>query len=123
MASACASAPAASPELALDCERLLATAPEATAVPVEDMPRLLNPDDVQRRLSSLYDERVPRRAVVHLLVQPDGRISHGCVRQGSGDLAFDRAALAALVIARFRPGVLDGLAVDAWVALPIGIGL
>ena len=118
----CASAPAAPVELVPDCGELFAEAPEGTTVPVADMPRLLNEGDVQRRLAWLYGKDTSRRAVVQILVQPDGRVSHGCVRQPSGDREFDRAALEAAREARFRPATLAGREVDAWVALPLIAG-
>ena len=118
----CASTPQDAAELRLDCEALAGTAPEGTRVAREDMPRLLNPGDVHRRLTGLYREDVARAAVVQVLVEPDGSVSHGCVRQGSGDVEFDRAALEAAQTGRFRPGQLDGKPVDAWVTLPLRLG-
>lgn len=120
---ACASAPANPPEMVMRCDQLLGTAPEGTNVPESDMPRLMNADDVHRRLTWLYKRETSRRAVVQLLVEPDGTISHGCVRTPSGDGEFDKAALQAAEVARFRPGQLNGAAVDAWVMLPISIGM
>jgi TonB family protein len=117
----CASAPSGTPaELVIDCETLFATAPRGTTVASADMPRLLNPADVQRQLAGL--NRAPRPAVVQALVQPDGSVSHACIRQSSQNTSFDRAALDAIRVARFRAAVLAGTAVDAWVALPVGAG-
>jgi TonB family protein len=120
---ACASAPAHPSELVIRCDQLFATAPEGTNVPQSDMPRLLNGDDVYRRVTWLYQREVSRRAVVQLLVQPDGTVSHGCVRTPSGDAEFDQAALQSAEVARFRPAQLNGAAVDAWVTFPITIGM
>lgn len=92
-------------------------------VPQADTPRLLNAGDVHRRLTWLYTHEASRRAVVQLLVQPDGTVSHGCVRMPSGDAEFDQAALQSAEVARFRPGYLNGTPVDAWVALPISLGM
>jgi TonB family protein len=117
----CASAPPGSPaELVLDCETLFATAPRGTAVASADMPRLLNPEDVLRQIPG--PRGAPRPAVVQALVQPDGTVSHACIRQSSQNAAFDRAALDAMRVARFRAAVVAGTAVDAWVALPVGAG-
>ena len=118
----CASTPESPAELIPDCEELFATAPEGTAVASEDMPRLLNPGDVHRRLTWLYEEEAERTAVVQLLVQPDGSISHGCVRQRSGDVEFDRAVLEAARTGRFRPAQLHGRPVAAWVVMPMRLG-
>jgi TonB family protein len=120
--SGCASSPATPMQMVLSCEQLFGSAPEGTIVPREDMPRLRNPGDVQRRLTWLYREETARQAVVQLLVQPDGSVSHGCVRQTSGNAEFDRAALEAAREARFEPAHLEGRQVDAWVALPLSVG-
>jgi TonB family protein len=109
-------------QMVLGCERLFGSAPEGTIVPREAMPRLRNPGDVQRRLTWLYREETARQAVVQLLVQPDGSVSHGCVRQTSGNAEFDRAALEAAREARFEPAQLEGKPVDAWVMLPVSVG-
>lgn len=87
------------------------------------MPSLLNAGDVHRRLTWLYKRETSRRAVVQLLVQPDGTVSHGCVRTPSGDAEFDQAALQAAEVARFRPGQLNGAAVEAWVMFPMSVGM
>jgi TonB family protein len=54
----------------------------------------------------LYKRDTSRRAVLQLLVQPDGTVSHGCVRSPSGDAEFDQAALQSAEVARFRHGHL-----------------
>jgi TonB family protein len=120
--SGCASSPSTPRQLVLSCAQLFGSAPEGTIIPRENMPRLRNPGDVQRRLTSLYREETARQAVVQLLVQPDGSVSHGCVRQTSGSAEFDRAALEAAEEARFEPAHLEGRPVDAWVVLPLSVG-
>lgn len=107
----------------MGCDEILGSAPEGTTVPMTDMPRVLNPGDVHRRLTWLYERETSRRAVLQLLVQPDGTVSHGCVRMPSGDTEFDQAALQSAEVARFRPAYLNGKAVDAWVALPLSVGM
>ena len=121
--SGCASAPAVPPALVMGCDDLAATAPEGTNVPQSDMPRLLNGGEVHRRLTWLYKPDTSRRAVLQLLVQPDGTVSHGCVRTPSGDTEFDQAALESAEVARFRPGYLNGAAVEAWVTFHISVGM
>lgn len=123
LTTSCASAPASPAELVTSCEQLTSSAPEGTTVPQADMPRLLNGDAVHRRLTRLYTRDTSRRAVLQLLVQPTGTVSHGCVRMPSGDAEFDRAALRSAEVARFSPGHLYGDAVDAWVTVPISVGM
>jgi TonB family protein len=118
----CASSPSTPRQMVLSCAQLFGSAPEGTMVPRENMPRLRNPGDVQRRLMWINREATARQAVVQLLVQPDGSVSHGCVRQTSGNVTFDRAALEAAKEARFEPAQLEGRPVDAWVVLPLGVG-
>ena len=119
----CASAPATPVTLVMRCSELERSAPEGTSIPQTDMPRLLNGDDVHRRLTWLYRRDTSRRAVVQLLVQPDGTVSHGCLRTPSGDAEFDQAVLQSAEVARFEPGYLNGAAVDAGVTLPISVGM
>jgi TonB family protein len=123
LTSSCASAPVIPAVLVMSCDQLVGSAPDGTMVLQADMPLLLNPDDVHRRLVWIYKRQTSRRAVLQLLVQPDGTVSHGCVRVPSGDADFDQAALQSAEVARFRPGHLAGTALDAWVIFPVSIGL
>jgi TonB family protein len=105
------------------CDELAVSAPEGTNVSQSDMPRLLNAGEVHRRLTWLYNRDTSRRALLQLLVRPDGTVSHGCVRTPSGDAEFDQAALKSAEVARFSPGHLNGSPVDAWVTFPISVGM
>ena len=116
----CASARSTPADMPLSCERLLETAPAGTRVPVKDQPRLQNGGELARELAHAYARTPPHAATLQLLVQPDGRASHGCVRRSSGDRAFDQLALRVSVeTSRFEPARLNGTAVAAWVAFPV----
>jgi hypothetical protein len=92
------------PPAALDCADLDIDVP--ASIPRFDdrrSPVLLNHDTVGALARSLY--RVPwqRIARLEVLVGADGKVSHACVGQTSLDSAFDRVALKASEVARFRP--------------------
>jgi hypothetical protein len=92
------------PPTALDCADLGIDVP-ASAPRFDDRrsPVLLNDDTVGATARSLY--RVPWQRIARLkvLVGADGKVSHACVDQTSVDSAFDRVALEASEVARFRP--------------------
>jgi len=92
------------PPAAFDCADLGVDVPAST--PRFDdrrSPVLLNDDAVGATARSLY--RVPWQRIARLkvLVGADGKVSHACVGQTSLDSAFDRVALKASEVARFRP--------------------
>ncbi|HUE77873.1 MAG TPA: TonB family protein [Longimicrobiales bacterium] len=108
-------------DMVLDCEVLSLDTLDATMVAEPDMPRLVNEAEVQARLEWLMDDARGHRTQVQLLVQPNGFVSHGCVREASGDADFDRAALEAAREARFQPATRGGVAVPAWVMFWLGL--
>ena len=92
------------PTAVLDCGDLAVEVPDSIP-PFDDRrsPVLLNGDSVSALARSLY--RIPwqRLATLKVLVQADGTVSHACVTEASLDSAFDRVALRASELARFRP--------------------
>jgi TonB family protein len=101
------------------CDQLFETAPEAMSVNLPDAPRLLNGPAVGAEVERSYHEPWNRVAVVQALVQPDGRISHGCLLATSGDPRYDAAALTAARSTRWDPAMRDGKEVEAWVSFPV----
>jgi TonB family protein len=103
----------------MSCRAFYDTAPKGAGVRIDEAPRILNQTAVADTLSQLYQMPRLRKGVVELLVERDGRISHACMYESSGDRAFDRAVLQASTVARFRPARSRGLPVIAWIAIPV----
>lgn len=88
------------------------------------MPRLLNPEDVDRAIAREYP-RVQKGAgiggttVVRLFVDEEGCVRHMIVKESSGNEGLDRAALRVLGVARFAPAINRDEKVGVWIEFPM----
>jgi TonB family protein len=91
---------------------------------VQQMPQLLNADEVTRALVRNYppilrDAGIGGAVVVWLLIDESGRVVKTEVQESSGQSALDRAALEVGELMRFSPASNRGQAVKVWVAVPV----
>ena len=63
----------------------------------------------------------PRRAIVGLVVRPDGSVTEARLRTASGDPRFDATALEAVSLLRFSPGLLNRVPIPVFVAFPVQV--
>ena len=107
-------------ELAVDLDRLAATAEAAEAlVSIADLdqrPRVVHQPGPL--LTPELRRKVPATVTVLFVVDPSGRVEDPSV-QKSTDPAFERAALAAVAQWRFDPGTRDGQPVRFRMRVPI----
>ncbi len=114
----------------LALETPVLTAPETTVlapagglpgVRADAPPRLLNWDDVTRRILAEYrpDVRRPGEVVLRIRVDVRGRPGEARVERSSGDPALVEAALAVVPMMEFAPAESRDRRVEAWAVLPI----
>jgi TonB family protein len=84
-------------------------------------PRLLNWDDVTRRILAEYrpDVRRPGEVVLRIRVDAEGRPGEAHLERASGDPALAEAALRAVPRMRFAAAESRNRHVEAWAVLPI----
>ena len=109
------------PVLAAPPTTTLASADGLPGVRAEAPPRLLNWDDVTRRILAEYrpDVRRPGEVVLRIRVDAEGRTGEVRVERASGDPALAEAALTVVPHMRFAPAESRDRRVEAWAVLPI----
>jgi TonB family protein len=84
-------------------------------------PRFLNASRLEIEMQRLGEE-IPagqrREVVVHIEVRLDGTPGEIRVGTASGDVIFDRRVVDLARIARFEPGLIDGIPVATWAQVP-----
>ncbi|MEX2283027.1 MAG: TonB family protein [Gemmatimonadota bacterium] len=93
-------------------------------VPLTVHPRLLNRSEVLRLLERFYPPMLMQAgiagtSIVWLRIDEEGRVIETRIKQGSGQAAFDKAALEVANKARFSPAYNRDLKVKVWVELPV----
>lgn len=89
-------------------------------VPVEVMPELLNPDEVQRALeneypSTLRDAGIGGEVILHILIDENGAAQRVVIAGSSGYDTMDRAAARIAEVMRFSPAVNRNERVPVWI--------
>ena len=85
-------------------------------------PRMLNEDEVKRVLGREYpallkDAGIGGTVSVHLFIERDGRVGNALVKESSGHVALDRAALKVARAARFSPALNREEPVALWISI------
>ena len=98
-----------------------------TGIRVDEAPVPVNGDQIQAAMQQVADDGMDRqwegrRALVWVNVSESGGVRDTRISRSSGDSALDRALLAAVAVARFRPAVLDDEPVAVWVEIPVRVG-
>jgi protein TonB len=96
-------------------------------VPITVYPRLLNRSEVLRLLERHYPPMLMQAgiagtSIVWLRLDEEGQVIETRIKQGSGQAAFDKAALEVASKARFSPAYNRDLKVKVWVELPVVFG-
>lgn len=94
---------------------------------VEQLPILLNSDEVQRRLGREYVRLAasfganPPAGTAHfwILVQTSGELTEIELEASSGSESLDAAARRVVDAMEYRPAILGNCAVTAWIRLPV----
>lgn len=109
------------PVLSAPEETVLAPASGLPGVRADAPPRLLNWDDVTRRILAEYrpDVRRPGEVVLRIRVDAEGRAGEARLEKASGDPALAEAAMAVVPHMRFAPAESRDRKVEAWTVLPI----
>jgi TonB family protein len=105
----------------LDCGELATWEAEGSHEP----PALLNREEVLQRLAEgLSDPPAGTlRALVDMRVTRTGSVDRACVVESSGYGPFDRAAVEAAFLLRFRPGTTDGEPRSVSIRLPFAVNV
>ncbi len=87
-------------------------------------PRLLNQDEVNRVLEREYppllmDAGIGGTVQVHLFIERHGRVGNALVKESSGHVGLDEAALKVAMAARFSPAMNREEPVALWITLDI----
>jgi len=104
------------------------TVPEGeTGVRVDEAPVPKNGDQIRAAMQQVADDGMDRqwegrRALIWVRVGDTGGVQDTRISRSSGDSALDRALLAAVAVARFRPAVLDDEPVAVWIEIPVRVG-
>ncbi len=85
---------------------------------------ILNPDDIIQAMKREYpplltSEGVTGRALVWVLIGPDGRVREMDLRETTHQASLDRTAMRIARIYRFEPVNRDGCAVSAWATVSL----
>jgi len=87
---------------------------------LECPPAVRSKADLRRYTAALESFGAPPgRAVLQFLVRPDGSLTAFQLRISSGDRDFDRAALSAVPLLSFHPGLINQIPVPGLVRIPI----
>ncbi len=90
-------------------------------------PRLLNDEEVKRALEREYpallkDAGIGGTTEVHLFVGETGRVENALVKETSGHVALDEAALKTVRVGRFSPAMNRDKVVAVWLSMDITFG-
>jgi TonB family protein len=93
-------------------------------VPYTVKPELLNRDEANRALLKEYppdlrQKKIGGTILVWLLVDENGRVTKAQVRESSGSVQLDAAALSVSQVMRFSPAKLREQTVAVWITIPI----
>jgi TonB family protein len=96
-------------------------------IQVDEAPVPVNGDQIRAAMQQVADDGMDRqwegrRAFIWVRVGDTGGVQDTRISRSSGDSALDRALLAAVAVARFRPAVLDDEAVAVWIEIPVRVG-
>jgi len=89
---------------------------------LECSPAVRSKADLRRYSAALQSFGAPPgRAVLQFLVRPDGSLTAFQLRISSGDQDFDRAALGAVPLLRFIPGLINQVPAPGLVRFPVEV--
>ncbi len=92
--------------------------------PYTDRPELANRDEIRAALVNNYppllrDAGIGGQVLAWVFVDKDGTVRRTIVKEGSGHIELDSAALRVVRSMRFLPAKNRGEAVPVWIALPV----
>jgi periplasmic protein TonB len=95
-----------------------------TFTPHEVIPRVKNPEQVQRMLrreypSMLRDTGIGGAVELHFFIDERGQVQNALVAEGSGYAAFDEAALRVARIFEFTPALNRDQPVPVWITMTV----